>query len=120
MCRCVCVCVAVQTLSGHLRQKGAELAGLQEQAQLVEKRHEAELHGLRSSLQAASDELRQLGAGLDSTREEKFALQAQVTELRAALKTSSTQVKVSVTATQPVGESQTMWAGRSEQCDSVI
>ena len=85
----------LQTLSGHLQQKGAELTGLQEQSRLVERRHAAELDGLRGSLQAASEELRQMGGSLDSTREEKFALQAQVTELRAALQTSSTQVKVS-------------------------
>ena len=61
----------------------------------MEQRHAAELEGLRGSLRAGAEELRQLGASLDTTREEKFALQAQVTELRAALQTSSTQVKVS-------------------------
>jgi len=83
-----------QTLSYHLHQKSQEAAGLQEKIRLSEERWLSTENGLQQTMSALQDELSTLHAELDSVRSDKFTLQTQAAELRAALHSSIDQNKV--------------------------
>jgi hypothetical protein len=86
-------------LNYHLHQKSQEVACLQEKIRLSEERWLCTEKGLQQSMSALQDELATLRAELDSVSSDKFTLQTQAAELRAALHSSVEQNKVCIACT---------------------
>ncbi|XP_069701838.1 golgin subfamily A member 3-like isoform X2 [Periplaneta americana] len=84
----------IKTLSYHLHQKSQEATALQEKICLSEERWKITENGLQNNLSALQNEHTALLAEMDSVRSDKFTLQAQAAELRAALNSSMEQNKV--------------------------
>jgi hypothetical protein len=79
-----------------LHQKSQEAASLQEKIRLLEEQWLSTEKGLQQSMCALRDELTTLRAELDSVSGDKFTLQTQTAELRAALHSSVEQNKVCI------------------------
>jgi len=86
-------------LNYHLHQKSQEAASLQEKIRLSEEQWLSAEKGLQQSMSALRDELTTLRAELDSVSSDKFTLQTQTAELRAALHSSVEQNKVCIAST---------------------
>jgi septal ring factor EnvC (AmiA/AmiB activator) len=86
-------------LNYHLHQKSQEAASLQEKIRLSEEQWLSTEKGLQQSMSALRDELSTLRAELDSVSNDKFTLQTQAAELRAALHSSVDQNKVCIVYT---------------------
>jgi chromosome segregation ATPase len=84
----------IKMLNYHLHQKSQEAASLQEKIRLSEEQWLSTEKGLQQSMSALRDELTTLRAELDSVSNDKFTLQTQTAELRAALHSSVEQNKV--------------------------
>ncbi|XP_063239140.1 golgin subfamily A member 3-like isoform X2 [Bacillus rossius redtenbacheri] len=78
----------IKTLSYHLHQKTREVEALQQSARLAEARRRAEEQRLGRDAAALRGELDSLRGELDASRADRFSLQAQAAELRAALQCS--------------------------------
>lgn len=84
----------IKMLNYYLHQKSQEAASLQEKIKLSEERWLCTEKSLQQSMSALQDELTTLRAELDSVSSDKFTLQTQAAELRAALHSSVEQNKV--------------------------
>jgi predicted nucleic acid-binding Zn-ribbon protein len=94
-------------LNYHLHQKSQEAASLQEKIRLSEEQWLSTEKSLQQSTSALRDEHNTLRAELDSVSSDKFTLQTQTAELRAALHSSVEQNKVCI--------AYTMWCSISSQ-----
>ncbi|XP_071499809.1 uncharacterized protein [Diadema antillarum] len=84
----------MKTLAWQSEQKAREAESLREQLDLAEKRQQIELEGVKSSLQMTNQELEGLKRELASTRKEKFAYQAKLSQLKSALQATLQQNKL--------------------------
>lgn len=81
----------MKTLAWECEQKAREVDAMKEQMQLTEKRQKVEMDGLKNSLKMNKQELEALKKELATTRKDKFAFQAKVGQLKAALKATVQQ-----------------------------
>ncbi|XP_054711245.1 golgin subfamily A member 3-like [Uloborus diversus] len=83
----------IKALSWSLKEKTNEITALKEKQGLMAMRHQAEVDGLKKSLESLEMELESIKIELSKTREEKFNYQSKVIELRKALKSKLTELE---------------------------